>query len=158
MAVKTVSDDVDDLGIIISHCTAFITQAPKHRRPPFFARAAMLVWSQMLPSLAPLELDIMMWQTAEAVKVAYQEYVKSMLNIDLLRTDYQCKRGPLVWRSTEQLGGVFAQAPGWNTGIEIMFHKRIDTRTVYLNTVDESPALDSVPDASIAVSTAIDCT
>ena len=60
--------------------------------------------------------------------------------------------------NTEQLGVVFVQELGWNEGIDIIFHTRIDTRPMYLNTVDGTPALDSVPDPSMAVSTSIDGT
>ena len=38
---------------------------------------------------------------------------------------------------------------------EIVFHKRIDMTPVVINTVDGAPELDSGPDASMAVETAI---
>ena len=83
-AVATIGDDVDDVVVYDPARTAALSEFKLH---PFAARAAMLVWSQMFPSLAPFELNITMWHTAETVKVAYQGCVKPRLNIDIYRTD-----------------------------------------------------------------------
>ena len=53
---------------------------------------------------------------------------------------------------------VSTREAGWEEGIDIVSRERIDTTPVVINTVDGTPALDSGPDASMAVETAIAAT
>ena len=152
MAVTTVSDDVDDVSIYGSS-----SELPP---PALVDRAAMTVkikvWSQMFDELVePLVFDVGLFHTAEAVKISCQQYSWWKLNITISRMENHSRRGPLMWRAEDQFSGVSTLEAGWKDGVEIVFHTRIDTRPVVINTLDGTPALDSGPDASRAVETAL---